>query len=188
MRSLGQFHQPIACKAFHHIFIGSECVNHLHVGLSAILASLHPPSPLCCCPGGKAGGSGPVRGPAKRVKNSPGLNPGLTNSQRGWIFLGKPAALKILHEAGLGFAFSSSSKLWSGRVMGAGSPAGRTRLEPTADTAPRWAGAGNPCLFPSLMLKKFRLRGTGYWNADKECYGLMAAFQKPPDALGSQAL
>lgn len=110
MRSLGQFHQPIACKAFHRVFIGSERVNYLHVGLSAVLASLRPPSPLCCCPGGEAEGSGPARGPAKGVKNSPGLDPGLTNSQRGRIFLGKPAALKIPHEDGLGFAFSSSSK------------------------------------------------------------------------------
>lgn len=52
MRSLGQFHQPIACKAFHRVFIGSERVNYLHVGLSAVLASLRPPKPPVLLPWG----------------------------------------------------------------------------------------------------------------------------------------
>ena len=96
--------------------MGFECANYLHASLPAALASLHPPTPLCHCPGGKAEGPGPgpgpgpVLGPTERVKNSPGLDPGLTNSQRAWVFLGKPAALRVPHEAGLGFAFCSSSK------------------------------------------------------------------------------
>lgn len=50
-------------------------------------------------------------------------------------------------------------KAWSWRVTGAGRPTCRARLEPTATTAPWWAGAGNSSVCTSPLLKTFCLTG-----------------------------